>query len=322
MKMKRCPKCSNLMPEDVFTCIRCGFSANTGATLAAAGNVIPVKAGRIANGWALAMQSGRVLMLDKSLLVFPLVSGIACFLVLATYAAGIFASGLASPDRHVNEALFWVLLFLYYFANYFIIVFFNSALIACAMIRFRGGDPTVSDGLRAARERLAQIASWALLAATVGVVLRMIEERVGFVGRIITALLGAAWAVATYFVVPVLVVEKLGPVDAAKRSAQIISKAWGEAIVGNVGIGILSFLAVVLLVIPCGAVTLLLATSAQSIAIGVAGGVVTLALLVLIVLASSALNAIILSALYLYAAERKVPQAFEAGRLQAAFVAR
>jgi hypothetical protein len=289
-------------------------------------NVVPVQDGRIANGWALAVQSWRVLMLDKELLVFPLVSGIACFLVLASYAAGIFASGIASglhqPDAQVNEALLWVLFFLYYFVNYFIIVFFNSALVACAMIRFRGGDPSVMDGLRAARELLPQILSWALLAATVGVVLRMIEERVGFVGKIVVALLGAAWAIATYFVVPVLVVEKLGPVEAAKRSAQIIAKAWGEAIVGNVGIGILSFLAVLLLVVPCALLTAFLAVSAKSAAIAIVGGLATLVLLVLIVLASSALNAIILSALYLYAAERKVPQAFEASRLQAAFVER
>ena len=267
-----------------------------------------------------------MLKLNPWLMVFPLLSGIACFLLLASYAAGIFAGGIAfgldKPGKEANEALVWVLLFVYYFVNYFIIVFFNAALVSCAMTQFRGGTPTVRDGLRAASQLLPQIVFWSLLAATVGVVLRMIEERVGFIGKIVMALLGAAWAIATYFVVPVLVVEKLGPVEAAKRSAQIITKSWGEAIVGNVGIGLLSFLAVVLLVIPCGLATLFLAVSAKSLALGVIGAMATLALLVLIVLASSALHSIVLSALYLYAAERKLPQAFEAGRLQAAFVAR
>ena len=155
-------------------------------------------------------------------------------------------------DPEQIEGVYWVALFLYYFINYFIIVFFNCALVACAMIRFRGGDPTVRDGLKAARERLGLIAAWALLAATVGVILRMIEERVGFLGKIVTAILGAAWTIATFFVVPVLVMENLGPVDAAKRSVGIVKKAWGESIVGNAGVGILTFLAVLLLVIPCG----------------------------------------------------------------------
>ncbi|MGH8631141.1 MAG: DUF6159 family protein [Burkholderiales bacterium] len=329
--MKRCPKCTNLMPDEVTLCIRCGFDSKAvpAATIPkppasrpatpAAGQA---KAGKIRNGLRLAVQSWRVLMLDKELLVFPLASGIACFLVLASFLGGAWASGLGQADGRSNEALFFALLFAYYFANYFVIVFFNSALVACAMIRFRGGNPSVRDGLRAAGERLAQIAAWALLAATVGVVLRLIEERVGFVGKIVIALLGAAWTIAIYFVVPVLVVEKLGPIDAAKRSAAIVRKAWGESLVSNAGVGMMTVLAVVLLVIPCGVATVILAVQAGSLTIGITGAAATLVLLILIALASSALNSIILSALYIYATDAKVPQAFEAAHLQQAFVAR
>lgn len=346
--MKRCPKCTKLMPADVTRCISCGFDskaapaapaapvAKPAAAIAKAPAPIakpaaarpaeptapPVKVGRIRNGLALAAQSWRVLMMDKSLLLFPLASGIACFLVLASFLGGAWAAGLAREDRQVSQALSFALLFGWYFANYFVIVFFNSALVACAMIRFRGGDPTVRDGLRAATENLSRIAAWALLAATVGVVLRAIEERVGLVGRIVVKLIGVAWTIANYFVVPVLVVEKLGPIDAAKRSAQIVRKAWGESIVSNVGVGLATTLAIVLLVIPCGVAAAVIAVKAGSLAVGIAGAALTLGLLVLISLASSALNSIILSAIYLYAAESKVPQAFEAANLQQAFVAR
>ena len=321
--MKRCPKCTKLMPDDVTRCIACGFDSKPSASRPAGpAPANPPKVGKIRNGLALAAQSWRVLMLDKSLLLFPLASGIACFLVLASFAAGIMASGLAGSGNKGGEPLHWVLLFAYYFANYFIIVFFNSALVACAMIRFRGGDPTLADGMRAAMERIAQIAAWALLAATVGVVLRFVEERVGFVGKIVVALLGAAWTIANYFVVPVLVVEKLGPLDAAQRSVEIIKQAWGEAIVSNAGVGLVTFLACLLLVVPCGAASLVLAMKAGSLALGIAGGALTLALLILIVLASSAIKSIILSAVYLYATESKVPQAFEATNLQQAFAAR
>lgn len=335
--MKRCPKCTKLMPEDVTRCISCGFDsraapaapATPAATIAkpaaarpAAPATPPAKVGRIRNGLALAAQSWRVLMLDKSLLLFPLASGIACFLVLASFIGGAWAAGLGREDRQVSQALSYALLFGWYFANYFVIVYFNSALVACAMIRFRGGDPTVGDGLRAANENLSRIAAWALLAATVGVVLRAIEERVGFIGRIVVKLLGVAWTIANYFVVPVLVVEKLGPIDAAKRSAEIVRKAWGESIVSNVGVGLATTLAIVLLVIPCGVAAAVIAVKAGSLAVGIAGAALTLGLLVLISLASSALNSIILSAIYLYATESKVPQAFEAANLQQAFVAR
>src|SRR5580765_3608091 len=127
--MKRCMKCTSLMPEDVAKCIRCGFDSSPEA-------IVPVKKGKFANGLALAQQSWRVLMLDKELLVFPLLSGIACFLVLASFAGAAFVSGVRIKDAEHIEIVHWLVLFLYYFANYFVIVFFNCALVACAMIRF------------------------------------------------------------------------------------------------------------------------------------------------------------------------------------------
>ncbi len=342
--MKRCPKCNNLMPGDVTLCIRCGFDSKAApapgkvpATPAkaaapaakpapAATNPNPavplVKVGRFRNGLALAGQGFRVLMLDKSLLLFPLVSGIASFLVLAAFVAGIWASARGPSGGSLSEPLALALTFLYYFASYFVVVFFNSALVACAMIRFRGGDPTVADGFRAATANLGRIVAWAALAATVGTVLRVIEERVGFVGKIVIALLGAAWTIATYFVVPVLVVERLGPVDAAKRSAEIVKKAWGEALVSNAGIGLVSTLAFVLIVVPCGVASSVLAAKAGSLSVGIAGGALTLALAVLVVLAGSALHAIVMSATYVYATEGKVPREFEANNLRQAFAAR
>jgi len=313
--MKRCMKCNSLMPEDVAKCIRCGFDSSPEA-------IVPVKDGKFRNGLALAMQSWRVLMLDKELLVFPLLSGAACFFVLATFLAGAWASGMDIREVDNVHGAYWIGLFLYYFVNYFVIVFFNCALVACAMIRFRGGNPTVADGLKAASERLGLIMAWALFAATVGVILQMIEERVGFLGKIVVWILGAAWTIATFFVVPVLVVENLGPIDAAKRSVEIVKKAWGESIVGNVGVGILSFLAMLLLVVPCALLTIVLALKTGSVAVGLLGAALTIGLVVTIALVSSALTSILLSALYLFAIGGRVPPGFEPGRLKAAFAAK
>jgi hypothetical protein len=257
-------------------------------------------------------------MLDKELLIFPLLSGIACLLVLASFVAGAVATGSTQRDKVHEEAALWALMFVYYFVNYFVIVYFNSALVACAMVRFQGGDPTLAVGLRAANARLPQIFAWALLASTVGVVLRVLQERVALFGRIVIALIGAAWTIATYFIVPVLVVEKLGPFDALGRSTSLMKQTWGESLVSYAGIGAATTLITFLGVLLIGGASVALAAATSSVGAVIAGVVLIVAFLVLSALVSSALSTIVLSALYLYAAQKKVPQAFE-GVAQYAF---
>lgn len=328
--MKHCSKCNSLMPEDVTRCIRCGYeSAAAAAPASATANsarpappASPAKRGRIRNGWSLAKLSSRILWRDKALLVFPLMSGIACTLLLASFLAAAWASGVGSAKDTETESAAWGLVFAYYAVNYFVIVFFNSALVACVLIRFRGGSPTVRDGLRAAGERVAQIAAWALLAATVGVTLRIIEERVQFVGKIVVAVLGAGWTLGAYFVVPILVVEKAGPIDAFKRSVAILRKAWGESIVSNVGIGLIMTLVTVPLIILVGTAALVLALGMNSLAVALAGLVLVVALMVLATLIGSALSTVTLGALYVYASGDRVPEAFRGSGIESSFVAR
>jgi hypothetical protein len=278
---------------------------------------------RLSNGWQLAKQSLTVLMLDKELLIFPFLSGISCIAVLASFAlplwntqygAAIFEEG-AIPE----DPLTYLILFAFYFANYFVIVFFNSALVACAIIRFRGGDPTVADGLSAAFARLPQILAWTAVTASVGFVLRIIESRSEKVGQIITGLLGMGWSAVTYFVVPVLVVEKTGPVDAVKRSLSILRKTWGESLGANFGIGFICFLPNLLgIAMLFGGVVSLGANpvlgSAQ-IACGIAVVLITS-------LVSSALSTILLGALYIYASEGRPPQYYDDNLFQNAFAHR
>ncbi len=189
---------------------------------------------KIGFGWDLAMQSFRVLKEEKRLIVFPLLSSIACMVVLASFAIPLWGTPqfkALMEDRHVpNDVLSYVLLFVFYFMNYFVIVFFNSALVACVVHRFRGGTPSISFGLQVAVARAPQIAGWALVSATVGLVLKIIESRSEKVGELVAGLLGMAWAIVTYLVVPVLVVEKAGPIEAVKRSTALLKKTWGEAL--------------------------------------------------------------------------------------------
>src|SRR5262245_46701269 len=204
---------------------------------------------RIERGWRLAMTAFGVLRTDKKLLVFPLLSGIALVIVCASFLLPFVA---VDSLRHIfdnnaqnatttQKVAVLVLAFLFYFCNYFVIVFFNSALVACALMRFNGEEPTLGDGFRASMNRLPQIAAWALVSATVGVILRVIESTSERVGEFIAALLGTAWTIMTYFVVPVLVVEKVGPIEAVKRSCSILRHSWGEKIVSGIGVWLIMF---------------------------------------------------------------------------------
>ena len=149
---------------------------------------------RLERGWDMAIESCHVLRKDKELMLFPILSGLSSLLVLASFAWPLWASGCAQRVSEQPEAwrepVAWVILFAYYFVNYFVIVFFNSALVACALIRLRGGDPTVADGFRAAFSRVPQIAAWALVSATVGLVLKAAESRSKRGAEFVTAILG------------------------------------------------------------------------------------------------------------------------------------
>ena len=273
---------------------------------------------RISNGWALARQSFDVLRLDKEMLVFPLLSGISCIFVLASFALPMWFTDaiqvLADDGKLPNNPLAYVVVFAFYFVNYFVIVFFNAALVACAVIRFSGGDPTVSDGLNAAASRLPQILAWSFVSATVGLILKAIESRSEKLGQFAVALVGMAWGAATYFVVPVLVVEKLGPIDAVKRSTAILRKAWGESLAANFGIGFFVFLACLAALVP--AILGILSGQPALLAIGIT---ITVLMWIIISLVSSALSAILLGAIYLYASEGRAPKQFDESLLSHAF---
>jgi len=283
---------------------------------------------RISFGWELVGQSFRVLREEPRLIVFPLLSSIACLAVLAAFAVPLWGTPQAQAilqERHVpNDPLSYVILFLFYFANYFVIVFFNSALLGCAIMRFRGGRPTVGDGLRVAILRTPQIAGWALVSATVGLVLRIIESRSEKVGQIVAGLMGMAWSIVTYLVVPVLVVEKAGPIEAVKRSTALLKKTWGEALTAEISVGVIFFVIFLVAFLPLAVFAGLgiFAMAAGQMILGglaLAGAVVVL---ILISLVSSTLSTILLAAIYLYAAEGTVPGVFDAELLEGAFRAK
>src|SRR5688572_5795028 len=109
---------------------------------------------KIKTSWQIAKQCWRVLLLDRELLLFPILSGGALLLVIASFALPLWGSGFfrtaAEDPQAAQQPAFYVAYFAFYLVCYFVMIFFNAALISCAMIRLRGGNPTVGDGLRAA----------------------------------------------------------------------------------------------------------------------------------------------------------------------------
>lgn len=305
--------------------------------------------GRISRGWSLFKQSWNVLRLDKELMLFPILSSFSCLLVLASFAAPFvfveawrnsvleivdpaqkanseLAAGHAPDDevqvqadrRGSRFSLPSVVFFCFYLVNFFVIVFFNTALVSCAVLRFSGGDPTVGYGLKEAFARLPQILAWCLFAATIGMLLKMIEERVSIIGQIVVRLIGVAWTIVTYLVVPVLAVERVGPIQAVKRSTELLCKSWGESLTSNISFGIVGFL----LAIP--GIGLLLATPFLAVLVepiwwAVAVGVVGLLYLVVLSIVTSTLQQILLVGIYLYAANGTVPNGFSADVMESAF---
>ena len=201
-------------------------------------------AGKFAASWSLVKASAAVLKSDRELLLFPLLSGLATLLVVASFALPFLAAGGLLHLREISSnhaglaAGDYALMFLFYLCQYAVIFFFNTALVGAAMMRLDGGDPTLGDGLRLAWSRLPAILGYALIAATVGLLLRALEKRAGFIGRWIIGLLGVAWTVATFLVVPVLAATDVDPVTAVKESATLLRRTWGENLIGNVGMGI------------------------------------------------------------------------------------
>ena len=276
--------------------------------------------GRFARSWALVKASAAVLRSDRELLVFPLLSSVCALLVAATFFAPLALGGAFAQFHEGGHAPVWLwpLAFAFYLCQYFVIFFFNAALVGAARIRLDGGDPTLADGFRIASSHWPAILGYAAIAATVGLILRAIEERAGFIGRWIVGLLGVAWTIATFLTVPVLVNENLGPVDAVRRSAELLKKTWGENLVGNAGLGIVFGLVFFGWILLCVGLVALAAQSESAIAIGsvVAVGVVGVLLLGLL---QNALQGVYAAALHRYAETGDAGFGFEGALIADAF---
>lgn len=267
--------------------------------------------GRLQNSIDLAKASWSVLRDDRKLTVLPLLSGL-CMLVVVLAFFGPVALIVNNGTNGSSKALAWILGAVGYLAITYVVVFFNAALVFAADKRLRGEPVTIGEALHSAGERAHVLLPWAVLSATVSIVLRALEERAGIVGRIVGSLVGIAWSLVTFLVLPVLVIEQLGPIQAVKRSTELFKQTWGENMIANAGIGIVALVATLVGALPC---VLLISLGGPIAVIGV---VALVAWVITVQLVAAALTGILQMALYRFAVDGAVP-GFDTDELRGAF---
>jgi hypothetical protein len=275
---------------------------------------------RFSRSWDLLKASASVLASDKELMLFPLVSTGVLLIVIASFALPVIGLNLfgAAGVRGHPSVLMYIVGFLFYFVHFLVIFYFNTALIAAAMLRLDGKGGSFGDGIRVANSRVMSIVGYALIAATVGMVLKAIQERVGIIGKIVVGLLGVGWSIATYLVAPVLAAHDVGPIEAIKESAMLLKKTWGENLIGQAGIGI-AFGLIWFVVVACAVALVLLAAMSHNMALIIVAAAIAALAFAVTALAHAALSGIYSAALYRYATTGEGTDAFDKGTLQLAF---
>lgn len=231
---------------------------------------------------------------NRSLLILPVFSGIALIGVLATFFGGTFfligdEIEILMDDEQYGSLLGYALVFIYYLVSFTVVVFFNTALIHCAIKILNNEEANVSDGIEFAWSRIGRIIAWAALSATVGTLLKAMQEN-GKIGQIVASFIGAAWSILTFFVVPILVYEDRGVIDTVKESGRLIKQKWGESLSATVSFGLFNFLGILV----CIAIGFVLATYVHLI-LGITVGVL---LILLVGTITSAAQTVFVAAVY------------------------
>ncbi|HYG04224.1 MAG TPA: DUF6159 family protein [Chryseosolibacter sp.] len=277
--------------------------------------------------WLITRLTFSVINKDRELIGFALLSFIfsaiyAVAMIFPTIVPSIMAEDFTADSLELYQ---YAILFVTYFGLAFIATFFNVCVVYTTKVRFEGGNATFGESFRFALSRTGIIFQWSLLSATVGLLLRVLHDgaaKLGKVGEIVAkiliALLGMAWSIMTIFVVPVLVYEGLGPIDAIKKSAGVIKKTWGESLIKTIGLGLVQFLVFMIIIAASLALTIGLGktfgTSGVLIGLCVGGGLLLLSGLIFTVA-----NTIFNTALYVYANNSMVAEGFSEDLIKGAF---
>ena len=275
----------------------------------------------IGNTWQITKLSWKVLQLDRELIFFPIMGTLGAIIV-GVVAAGVFAGTgtfdrLGSGETEFN-VVDLIITLVAYFGGLYMVIFFNAALVAAARERLEGGDPNVMSGIRAVRGMWLAILGWTLITGTVGLILQALQSMarenshgvMRIVAIILVAMLQTAWAYITFFVIPVLVVERVGPISAIRRSGRLLRQSWGEQLTASFSFFLIYLLALLIVAIPV--VVLIFLWPVGAIIVGVILGGIALA-------SVAAMEGIFKAALYEWVSEGKGSEWFDQQLLSNAY---
>ena len=213
---------------------------------------------RIGRGWRVTKLGMHVVRADPELMVYMLFSGIlsiiaAIVLLTTTGGLGYFIGG----EEGSGDGAFVVGSFLSYMAIAIITVFWNAAIIASAHERLTAGtNPSFSYGIKQAMKCLPQIVIWGLISGTVGLIIMALESMrdsknpgMSLLGGLISLIIRASWWITTFFVVPMIVLDKISIGESMSKSPKLFVQTWGEDVVSTTGTGIINFLVCLLIVV-------------------------------------------------------------------------
>jgi hypothetical protein len=282
--------------------------------------------GRLGNSWNVFKQSLTVVKQDKELLLLPVIAGLASFLIFLSfvfpaYTVGLLERAASGTDQNAEYTVYGLMLVMYLILS-FITIYFQAALMFGADERLGGGNPTLGTALRGANKRLGKIFVWSLFAATVSLLIQALEAALRRFGNqlaasIIGSILGTAWTLMTFFVIPAVVFENKGPFDALKRSGSLFKQRWGESLVGHYGIGAIMGLFTFLSILGIGFVAFLVGSINPTIMIAVL--VIGILWLVFLAVLGAALSGVYKVALYRFATKGQVAPQFTPESIQNAY---
>ncbi len=274
--------------------------------------------------WEITKLSYAVMKKDKELLMFPVLALIfsVIFILVILFPTVIII--LISGDKLVFGLIQYLAIFIIYLGLAFIATFFNVCTVYTIKKRFEGGNSKSSEAIKFAFSKIYLIFLWSLLAATVGLILKLIEgaaQRIKGVGGLIVNLiqgfLGMAWSIITLFVIPSIVYKNMTPINAIKNSVGVLKRTWGESLIRVFGLGFAEFLFII------AGIIVLIPLFFISAVMGIFGILFILLLAIIyfvgVALIFSVMNSVFNTALYVYGETGKVPSEFNERVIKNAF---
>jgi len=221
-------------------------------------------------GWALGKQVRKLVFSDRQLILYPLLSSVVVFVEFFLIFASLFINSVVTGGS-VSGILYIVALFLFYLVSTFTATYILMALLIAFRSYANGHKIGMVEAFRQTSQYTTLILEWAVFYSVVLLIVRLIEQRMGAMGRLIFGLAaGVAIGVATIFAIPVILDNKVGPVQAVKQGAEFFVRNIGKAaggliysdlynlmfIIAGVGLLFLGIVAMVVSVILGGAMAI------------------------------------------------------------------